>query len=100
MTDGEDSYLREWISEHSETALLADGFIDAVIGVGYRCGQPPIVVYDAGKCVEILMSRDGMEYDEALEFFEFNTVGSWVGPETPIYVWTPPQITAFADDVD
>ena len=34
--------------------LKADGFDEAIIGVGRRCGQPTIVVYNAEKCREIL----------------------------------------------
>ena len=30
--------------------------------------------------------RDGMTQEEALEFFEFNVVGAWVGEQTPIFV--------------
>jgi len=67
--------------------LKADGFDKAVIGIGRRCSQEDILVYDTEKCLEILM-EDGMTYDEAREFFEFNTVGSWVGPLTPIFVET------------
>jgi hypothetical protein len=34
------------------------------------------------------MVRDGMDYDEAYEFFEFNTLGAYVGEQTPVFVWT------------
>ena len=67
--------------------LKADGFDDAVIGIGERCGQEDIIVYDAQKCIKILVERDGIEFEEAREFFEFNTLGSWVGETTPIFVW-------------
>ena len=66
--------------------LIADGFDTALIGVGERCGSPDLVVYDAEKCVSILM-QDGMDRSEAHEYFTFNTLGSYVGGETPIYVW-------------
>ena len=66
--------------------LLADGFNDALIGNGHRCGQPDIAVYDQAKCIELLMTRDGMTDEEAVEFFEFNVVGAWVGEQTPIFV--------------
>ena len=26
-----------------------------------------------------------MEYDEAIEFFEFNTIGAWAGEGTPAF---------------
>tara|TARA_R110000822_G_scaffold82279_1_gene194736 strand:- start:47 stop:313 length:267 start_codon:yes stop_codon:yes gene_type:complete len=67
--------------------LTADGFDEAIIGVGSRCGQPDIVVYSRDKAIEILM-RDGMSYDEAVEYFEFNVAGAWVGEETPIWVYS------------
>lgn len=65
--------------------LKADGFDEAIIGVGYRCGQPDIIVYDAEKCVKILMDQ-GMTEEEAIDYFDFNVVGAWVGEETPIFV--------------
>ena len=65
--------------------LKADGFDEAIIGVGSRCGQPDIITYDVNKCIKILMDQ-GMTDEEAMEFFEFNVVGAWVGEETPIFV--------------
>jgi hypothetical protein len=44
------------------------------------------VIYDEDKCIQILMERDGMTDEEAIEFFEFNVVGAYVGDHTPIYV--------------
>lgn len=66
----------------------ADGFESAEIGVMCRCGQRNIVVYDYDKCIKILMKRDGMSYEDAVDFFEFNVVGAWVGNETPGFVHT------------
>jgi hypothetical protein len=66
--------------------LTADGLDAAIIGVGARCGQPDIVAYDVEKVLEILVARDGMSYEEALEFYEFNIEGAWVGDQTPLWV--------------
>ena len=33
--------------------LLADGFEEALIGVGRRCGKPDIAVYDTDKCIDL-----------------------------------------------
>lgn len=66
--------------------LMADGFDDAVIGLGRRCGQPDLVVYSVEKCVQILTERDGMDKDDALESLEFNAIGAWVGESTPMWV--------------
>jgi hypothetical protein len=64
---------------------FADGLDDALIGVGRRCGQPDITVYDYDQCVGVFMGQ-GMSLDEAGEYMEFNVVGAWVGPETPMFV--------------
>ncbi len=66
--------------------LLADGFDEAFIGVGRRCGQKDIAVYSIPKAIEVLRTRDGMTEAEAEEFLEFNSIGAWVGDETPIWL--------------
>jgi hypothetical protein len=68
-----------------ESVLLADGYEDALIGTA-DIRSTIVAVYDANKCVEILMKRDGMSFEEATEFFEFNTLGAYVGEQTPIFV--------------
>jgi hypothetical protein len=77
--------MREWLSEVDPEILLADGFEGALIGYVERFGQPPLALYDREKCIEILMARDGMDYEEAVEFFEFNTLGAWIGDYTPAF---------------
>jgi len=65
--------------------LAADGFAEAFIGVGYRCGQTEVAVYSIPLAVDILV-REGMKPEEAMEYLEFNTLGAWVGDETPLWV--------------
>jgi hypothetical protein len=83
------SDLREWIDSFNEEALLADGLEEAIIGVAERCSKPALVVYDARRCIALLMERHGLDEDEALEFFHFNTLGAWVGEGTPLFLWRP-----------
>jgi hypothetical protein len=33
------------------------------------------------------MSRDGMDREEAMDFFSFNVSGAYVGKGTPIFMW-------------
>jgi len=66
--------------------LLADGFDDALLGVGMRCGQRDVAVYDLSKIIDILMKRDGLSEEEAWEHADFNILGGWVGEETPMFV--------------
>jgi len=86
MTPEKIEELRARIAEFNAEALLADGYEDAIIGIAERCGQPPLVVYDVDKCIDILMKRDGMDYADASEFFSFNTLGAWAGEMTPLYM--------------
>jgi hypothetical protein len=60
---------------------------DALVGIGYRCGQPALAVYSVEKAAQVLIERDGMSYEEAMEFLEFNSVGAWVGEHTPIWMY-------------
>lgn len=66
-------------------AMHADGFEDALIGTVERFGMGPVLLYDYDKCIEILVDRDGMTHEEAAEFFEFNTLGAFVGEGTPCF---------------
>jgi len=63
--------------------LQADGFNDAVIGIDLNSMR---LVYSVNKCTDILITRDGMTQEEAIEFLEFNTFGAYVGEKTPIWV--------------
>lgn len=78
---------RDRIFDYAPDALLADGFDDAILGVAERCGQPPLVAYDRTRCIDILVAQ-GLDREDAEEFFEFNVVGAWAGEMTPVFVDT------------
>ena len=78
--------VKDWIIEYNEEALLADGFEEAFLGVSEVFGRPPLATYDRDKCIDILIQRDGMTYEEAEEYFDFNVRGAWVGESTPSYL--------------
>lgn len=65
-------------------ARLAVGFEDALIGWVQRFNTT-VPLYDRERCIEILVQRDGMDYEGAQEFFDFNVVGAWVGDGTPAF---------------
>ncbi len=67
-----------------EEFLQADGFDGALLGVVNDFNSEPRLAYSKDKCIEILMER--MTYDEALEYFEYNVQGAYVGEKTPIWV--------------
>ena len=64
-----------------EEILKADGFDDAVIGIEESSMR---LIYSVEKCINILM-KQGMDMTEAVEYFDFNVSGSYVGEKTPIW---------------
>lgn len=66
--------------------LFADGWDDAFLGITANHHHAIVAVYDYDKIIEIMVERDGVTYEDAEEFVEFNIVGAYVGERTPIYV--------------
>jgi hypothetical protein len=66
-----------------ETFLKADGLDSAVIGV--EIGEPMRLIYSVTKIIEHLVTEDEMTVEDAIEHFEFNIRGSYVGEQTPIW---------------
>ena len=71
------------ISEDYPDLLTIDGFDEAVIGVVERAGLLA-VCYDRNKIISILM-RD-MNEEQAIEYYEFNILGAYMGESTPVYL--------------
>lgn len=63
-----------------ESFVKADGFDEALIGVDTQSMR---LIYSIDKCINILC-RDMNELD-AIEYFNFNVSGSYVGEKTPIW---------------
>ena len=78
-------FTRKMIAaEINEDMLFADGFDDALVGYVERSGSPSIACYDKYKCIDIL--AEDMTHDDAIEYFYFNVVGSYVGENTPCFL--------------
>jgi|TARA_R110000824_G_scaffold106537_4_gene251701 hypothetical protein len=69
-----------------EDALVMDDYDDCVAGVLERFGQEYVVLYDKEKVLEKLIDTMGGTYEEAVDFYEFNQLGSWVGEQTPGFI--------------
>jgi hypothetical protein len=74
--------INEMLKQKGQSSLYADGYDEAILGADSISGR---IIYSVKKCYEVLMERDGMPYDEAVEFFAFNTLGAYMGKETPIW---------------
>jgi hypothetical protein len=77
---------REKLAEINPDMLLADGLEDAFIGVTSNHHHPQVAVYSHEKCIQIFIDRDGMSEEEAEEFFQFNTLGAYVGKHGPLFL--------------
>lgn len=62
--------------------LFADGFDNAIIGL-IRSYDEYKILYDTEKVLKIL--SENMTEEEAVEFFEFNIIGSYMGKNTPAF---------------
>ena len=81
--------ILEYLEEYGEEALLMEprsDYDECLIGIGARFHDGPLAIYGVERILAVLM-RDG-EVDEegAQEWFDFNVIGGWNGPGTPIYV--------------
>jgi hypothetical protein len=72
------------LQNSNPSALFADGFDSAI--VGYTQNKPPYVaVYDAEKCISILI-ESGMSVEEATDHFENHLLFHHSSPNDPIFI--------------
>ena len=68
--------------------LTADGFNEAIIGMCSDIAtSEERLIYDVEKCIDILIRDHEMSDEEAIEYFEFNVSGAYVGGSTPIWMY-------------
>lgn len=69
-----------------DKTIRAAGFDEAFLGSFKRKGLPMTLVYDWGKCVEILMDQTDMDWDKASEFMKEQVETVWLGKGTPVFM--------------
>lgn len=87
--DAEIPLWLEHLQEANPDALTADGFDDAYIGwIDQRWGEnrEPVACYSRRKCIAVLMRDGNMSEEAAEEYFEFNVIGAYMGPNTPLFL--------------
>lgn len=83
---------RQKIFDHypgtQEELVFLEGpeFDRAIIGVAYSFNGVFSVCYSEPEVLNVLMQHNGMTHDEAVEYFNFNISGAYVGPSTPVFV--------------
>ena len=61
-------------------------FDDCIIGVCYRIGQEPIIAYDKDLVIGKMMEEDGVSEQDAIDWYEYNQLGAWMGELTPCFI--------------
>lgn len=88
-----------------EEVIFYPDLDEAIMGVATRCGMPSVVCYDYDKTIEILkksfniteadldeydiendVTVEDKKYEMAIEWYEFNIIGGYIGEYTPIFV--------------
>jgi len=78
--------IRNILDEYAEGSVILEGFNDAIIGVTEEFGRGSRILYSKDKILEILTSDNQMDILEAIEYYEFNILGSYLGEGTPIFL--------------
>lgn len=78
--------LLRYLGELNPEALLADGLEDAFVGYTVNTMHCHVAVYDVGRCIDLLVKRDGMAPEEAEQYLDFNTFCCYVGENGPLFV--------------
>jgi len=74
-----------------DSIVLLDGFDDAILGMINPTSDNPAVAYSVRLIVEELIEQ-GMDHEEAYEYFDFNISSAHMGPNTPVYVNDVPVV--------
>ena len=74
------------------TFLEGPEFDTAIIGICHRSGQPDVLAYDEEKIINLFI-KDGMSEEDAIDFYEYNTVRGipYMGKSVPVIITTVEQ---------
>ena len=65
--------------------MTMDGFDDCIVGIATGKCRESVIIYDREKVIHKLMN-DGMTYEEAEEYHDYNQADAWVGEKTPMFL--------------
>lgn len=69
-----------------EEFIIANGYDEAIIGVT----ADNVLVYDKDLVIQILARE--MPVEDAMEYFDYNVAGAYVGERTPLFITTVKSI--------
>ena len=67
--------INDTLEARELSAILMDGLDEGILGfLPNKDEVNAHIVYSREKCIQAFVDRDGMSHEEAVEFFEYNTV--------------------------
>lgn len=75
--------IEEYVDDEALTLEPRDQFDKCIVGVTYNGDK---VVYSAELVIQALMEDSEMTEEEALDYFEYYVIGSYMGDGTPIFI--------------
>lgn len=78
-----EDYLDDSAALFMEPRAVFDG---CIVGLAERADGLRCVAYDSERVVQALMNDNGWDRDDAVEWFQSNTLNAYAGPGTPIFI--------------
>ena len=75
------------LHEMYDGLMIMDYFENGIIGVIKGIGNEDKVCYSYKKVIAKLMREDEMSEEDAIEHFEYNMIGAYVGEHTPVFLF-------------
>lgn len=80
--------VKQWLCDngYEETVLFENpDYASAIIGIS----EDGRLIYDYDLMVQFLMGTDGMEQEDAIDFIDYNTIGSlpYAGEKAPVVMY-------------
>ena len=79
-----DEWIEKLTIDESEEVLKMNGFEHCIVGLA-EMGSSKFFIYDKNKVISELIGEDMSEQD-AIEYYEFNILGGYVGSSTPAFI--------------
>lgn len=81
--------------EISAVAFESPSYLNAIIGISHD----DRLIYDYDKMIDCLIEEDGMSYEEAMEFIDYNTIRALpYYPNGPIILMRPAPLEVELDE--
>jgi len=78
--------LQEIVDMFPESEILkCDGYDDCILGYDYNWDGNIRLIYSVKAILDKMVKEDGISDEEAIEHFDFNFRGAYMGEKTPIW---------------